>query len=75
LVWCNNGLDTVLDAGLQNVVLRELALEVGGQPYPRQRACLRQESLRIEHDDDEGISAIANVLRQAATYSVGGRCK
>ena len=77
MVRCNNGLDTVLDAGLQNVVLRELALEIGGQPYSRQRACLRQESLRIEHDDDddEGVSAIANVLRQAATYSVGGRCK
>lgn len=54
------------------MVLRELALEIGGQPYPRQRACLRQESLRIEHGDDEGVSAIAKVLRQAATYSVGG---
>jgi len=71
----HNGLDTVLDAGLQNVVLRELALEIGGQPYSRQRACLRQESLRIEHDDDddEGVSAIANVCakRRRIRWGVG----
>ena len=38
------------------MVFRELALEIGRQPDPSQRACLRQESLRVEHDDGDGAS-------------------
>lgn len=49
LVGLDNGLDTVFDVGLQNVVLRELALQVRRQPYSGKGPCLRQKGLRVEH--------------------------
>lgn len=51
LVWVNDRIDRVLDAGLQNVGFRELALQVGREPDSGQRPCLGQECLRIKHPE------------------------
>lgn len=49
LVRRDDGLDTVRDIRLQNVILGELALEVGRQPDTGKRPGLLEERLRVEH--------------------------
>lgn len=47
--WClvrrNDGLYTVLDIGLENMILGKLALDIGREPYTRQSACLPQQGV------------------------------
>lgn len=47
----DDGLDTLSQVRLEDVRLRELALEVGGQPDPGEGPGPLEECLRVEHDD------------------------
>lgn len=66
LALSNDILDIVFQVGRQDVLLVELALEVGGQPDTRQRAGLGQERFGVEH---VGSNA---VLWVPATPVLGG---
>ena len=46
------------------MIFGKLALQVGGQPNPRQRACLRQQSLRIKHDEDKTQGNAMPIVRR-----------
>jgi hypothetical protein len=52
----DDGIDTGLDVRLHDIVLGELALEIGSEPYSSQRPGLGQESLRVEHGEPVGRS-------------------
>lgn len=56
LVRRDDGLDAVCDIGLEDMVLGELALEVGGEPDAGERPALLEERLRIEHGGGGGVA-------------------
>lgn len=56
LVRGDDGLDAVCDIGLEDMVLGQLALQVGRQPDAGERPALLEERLRIEHGGGGGVA-------------------
>lgn len=55
LALSNDVLYIIFQVGREDVLLVELALEVGGEPDTRQRAGLGQERFGVEHVGDDAV--------------------
>lgn len=70
LAGCDDLLDTLGEVGLQDVLLGQLALQVGRQPDAGQRPGLLEERLGIEHGRDGVAAMLEGVLWGRKRWSV-----